>query len=165
MTSSWKRTLLILGILAGTSLISSGSPSQQDTGKLLEGLGYTTEVKKTTDGDDYWRFKAEGGKYNYSIDAIFSTDKRFLYLTIYFKDLSSEDKIPASAMLGLLKANDNNTPYAFGYVEKQKRFALTYPMDARDLNPAKMRKALTSIMALADANAPHWDPDLWGKNH
>lgn len=157
------RLFIVPSLLLIAAFSSSANLQNPDVAKLLEGLGYTVEAKKSDAGNDYWRVKAEGAKYSYSIDVIYSVDKSILYLTTYFKDISTPDKIPAAALLALLKANDDNTPMSFGFVEKQKRFVLSYPLGSQDISPAKLKKAFSDMTKLADATASFWDPDLWGK--
>jgi hypothetical protein len=128
---------------------------------IISNMGYEPKELKTNDGQVYgYTFPYKGKEYNYSINVEISPSKKFVWASVWLKQLP-DPKLPADRAAKALQISDFYGVAFLTHNEKNNYFRAKVYLLNSGIKPADMRLAIEDLDGLITASADVWDPEKW----
>lgn len=134
--------------------LASDALTEETLLTMVRGLGYEPTTRKSGDRPIH-HLKIVRGTWTYEIDVSLSTNKRKVWLSCWFKDMSREPT--ASEFAALLEASFKHGPAHFTYTPATRTLNLGMALDNRAITPEILRFEMDIFMDVIRDTQPLWN--------
>jgi hypothetical protein len=137
----------------------AGVLTEEKLQEMLEMLGYEVRESKSTSGSKIFYVKQSRKGLSYEISISLSSDKNYLWTSVYLADLKPEHEAQAARLKMLLDVNQKVGPTHFYTVEK--RVYAAKATGNRGMTAKVLREHVDDFLENVANNEEHWNTAKW----